>query len=53
MPDNNDYFSAWIGRKPIMITRDKTGELHAMINACAHRGAMLWRRKHGGALKMT
>ena len=53
IPDNNDYFSTWIGRKPIMITRDKTGELHAMINACAHRGAMLCRRKHGNKGSFT
>jgi benzoate/toluate 1,2-dioxygenase subunit alpha len=53
IPDNNDYFSTWIGRKPIMITRDKSGELHAMINACAHRGAMLCRRKHGNKGSFT
>ena len=53
IPDNSDYFSTWIGRKPIMITRDKTGELHAMINACAHRGAMLCRRKHGNKGSFT
>ena len=27
--------TTWIGRQPIVITRDKTGELHAVINACA------------------
>jgi len=53
IPDDNDYFSTWIGRKPIMITRDKSGELHAMINACAHRGAMLCRRKHGNKGSFT
>ena len=28
-----------------MITRDKDEQLHCIINACAHRGAMLCRRK--------
>ncbi len=47
VPENNDYYTTYIGRQPIVITRDKTGALHAVINACAHRGAMICRRKHG------
>lgn len=40
-----DYFTTYIGRQPVVITRDKDGELHCLINACSHRGAMLCRRK--------
>lgn len=47
IPENNDYYTTFIGRQPVVVTRDKTGELHAVINACAHRGALLCRRKHG------
>ncbi|MCA3811494.1 MAG: Rieske 2Fe-2S domain-containing protein, partial [Burkholderia sp.] len=53
IPANNDYYTTWIGRQPIVITRDKTGELHAVINACAHKGAMLCRRKHGNKGSFT
>ena len=53
IPEPNDYFTTWIGRQPIVVTRDKGGELHAMINACAHRGAMLCRRKHGNKGSFT
>lgn len=53
IPEPNDYFTTWIGRQPIVITRDKGGELHAVINACAHRGAMLCRRKHGNKGSFT
>jgi benzoate/toluate 1,2-dioxygenase subunit alpha len=53
VPNNNDYYTTWIGRQPIVITRDKTGELHAVINACAHKGAMLCRRKHGNKGSFT
>ncbi|WP_421842197.1 Rieske 2Fe-2S domain-containing protein [Marinobacter algicola] len=42
-----DYFTVNMGRQPVIINRDKQGELHALINACAHRGAMLCRRKQG------
>ena len=53
IPAVNDYFTTYIGRQPVVITRDKNGELHAQINACAHRGAMLYRRKHGNKSSVT
>jgi benzoate/toluate 1,2-dioxygenase alpha subunit len=53
IPDNNDYYTTWIGRQPVVITRDKNGELHAIVNACAHKGAMLCRRKHGNKGSFT
>ena len=45
LPNNNDYLTTYIGRQPIVISRDKEGALHALINACSHKGAMLCRRK--------
>ncbi len=45
VPDSGDYFTTYIGRQPVVITRDSKGDLHLLINACAHRGAMLCRRK--------
>lgn len=53
VPAPNDYFTTWIGRQPVVVTRDKGGELHAVINACAHRGATLCRRKHGNKGSFT
>ncbi|WP_165191537.1 Rieske 2Fe-2S domain-containing protein [Caulobacter soli] len=53
IPEPNDYFTTWIGRQPVVVTRDRTGQLHAVINACAHRGAMLCRRKHGNKGSFT
>ena len=40
VPNAGDYFTTYIGRQPVVITRDKSGQLHCLINACAHRGAM-------------
>ncbi|MBD0322695.1 MAG: Rieske 2Fe-2S domain-containing protein, partial [Aldersonia sp.] len=45
IPNVGDYFTTYIGRQPVVISRDKEGELHCLINACSHRGAMLCRRK--------
>ena len=53
IPEINDYFTTNIGRQPIVITRTKDGSLNAVINACAHRGAMLCRRKHGNKGSFT
>ena len=53
IPEVNDYYTTYIGRQPIVITRDKTGTLNAVINACAHKGAMLCRRKHGNKGSFT
>ncbi|MGY2746841.1 Rieske 2Fe-2S domain-containing protein [Arthrobacter sp. UYCu723] len=45
IPNVGDYFTTYIGRQPIVISRNKEGDLNALINACSHRGAMLCRRK--------
>ncbi|MFB8267598.1 benzoate 1,2-dioxygenase large subunit [Streptomyces sp. NPDC055955] len=45
IPETGDYFTTYVGRQPVVISRDKQGELHCLLNACSHRGAMLCRRK--------
>lgn len=35
------YKSTTIGQQPVLLTRDEHGVLHAMINACRHRGVIL------------
>ncbi len=53
IPNVNDYFTTQIGRQPIVITRNKAGELNAIINACSHRGATLCRHKKGNKANFT
>ena len=53
IPNNNDYFTTHIGRQPIVISRDRTGSLHAFINACSHRGAMICRHRRGNKSTYT
>ena len=53
IPNPNDYFSTYIGRQPVMITRDKNGELNAFLNTCTHRGATLCRHKKGNKSSFT
>ena len=53
IPHPNDYFTTFIGRQPVIITRDKAGQLHAMANTCTHRGATLARHKKGNKSSFT
>ena len=53
IPAKNDWFSSWVGRVPVFVTRTKDGALNAFVNACSHRGAMLCRRKRGNGRVMV
>src|SRR5664279_2640295 len=53
IPNVGDYFTTYIGRQPVVITRDKAGNLNCLINACSHRGAMLCRRKTDNRTTLT
>ena len=46
-PNPNDYFTTWIGRQPIIVARDKSGQLGAFVNSCAHKGARIAHHRHG------
>ena len=43
------YFATWIGRQPIIVTRDGQGELRAFLNSCRHKGARLTTHECGTA----
>lgn len=53
IPEPGDYFTTTIGRQPVVVTRDSDGDLTALINACAHRGAILCRHKRGNKSTFT
>ncbi len=44
-----DFVTRVVAGRPILFTRDKTGELHAMFNTCPHRGATVCRERQGNA----
>ncbi len=37
LPAPNDFFTTWVSRTPILVTRDENGGLNAFVNACPHR----------------
>ncbi|HTW88573.1 MAG TPA: Rieske 2Fe-2S domain-containing protein [Candidatus Binataceae bacterium] len=42
-----DYYTALIGRQPMIMVRHRDGTIHVLYNRCAHRGAMLCTDPHG------
>src|SRR6266542_3553296 len=43
LPNPGDFKATFVGDTPIVVSRDKDGSLHAFINRCAHRGALVCR----------
>ncbi|MCX2975470.1 benzoate 1,2-dioxygenase large subunit [Halieaceae bacterium IMCC8485] len=37
----NDFITTHIGRQPVIVNRDSSGNINAYINACAHRGLLV------------
>ena len=46
-PSAHDYFTAWIGRHPVIVSRAANGELHCFVNSCRHRGAVVCHQDSG------
>src|SRR5690348_4767013 len=38
VPEPNDYVRKKLGLQDVIMTRDKDGEVHLLLNRCAHRG---------------
>jgi anthranilate 1,2-dioxygenase large subunit/terephthalate 1,2-dioxygenase oxygenase component alpha subunit len=41
IPEPGDYRTTFIGEIPIIVTRDGDGTINALVNRCAHKGALL------------
>lgn len=45
----HDYFSGFIGRVPIIVSRGGDGALRCFVNACPHKGVRLVQKRCGNA----
>jgi len=41
IPNAGDYRLGYVGETPVILCRDERGDVHAMVNRCAHRGSLL------------
>ena len=49
LPEPGDYKTTFLGETPIIVTRGEDGEIHAMVNRCAHRGNLVCLKERGHA----
>lgn len=40
-----DFKSTQIGTRPVIVSRGRDGQIHAVLNACTHRGATICARR--------
>ena len=48
-----DIKTTWLGDTPIVVTRDENGAVHAMINRCAHKGALVCLKERDNKPSLT
>jgi anthranilate 1,2-dioxygenase large subunit len=49
IPGPGDFRTTWVGDTPVVVSRAKDGAIHAFVNRCSHRGAMIVRELRGTA----
>lgn len=49
VPQPNDFVAARMGLRPVIVTRDADGGLHALFNRCSHRASTVCQQERGSA----
>ncbi|MDX3904186.1 MAG: Rieske 2Fe-2S domain-containing protein [Pigmentiphaga sp.] len=52
LPSAGSFKTAQVGRQPVILIRDKQGQLQAFFNRCVHRGAALLREAEGSVQEL-
>src|SRR3954451_15315394 len=47
LPEPGDYNTSFLGETPVIVTRGEDGDIHAMVNRCAHRGNLVCLKSRG------
>lgn len=53
LPAAGSYLALTVGAWPVLIVRDRKGEVRAFHNSCRHRGSILCQPGHGSAPKLV
>ena len=49
LPGKNTFKTSHVGLQPVVVTRDKDGKVHVLLNRCRHRAASVCEKKKGKA----
>jgi fatty-acyl-CoA synthase len=49
VPEPNDYVRKSIGPQPVIMTRDRQGQIHLLLNRCSHRANMVCDAEQGNS----
>ncbi len=47
VPKPNSYKTSHVGRQPVIVSRDKEGQVHVLLNRCRHRAATICEKRQG------
>lgn len=47
LPGPNTFKTSYIGRQPVIVTRDKADRVHVLLNRCRHRAATICEKRKG------
>lgn len=47
LPGANTFKKSFVGNQPVIVTRDKAGEIRTLLNRCRHRAASVCEKKKG------
>lgn len=53
VPNANDFVMKSIGPQPVIMTRDRDGAVHLLLNRCPHRGNQVCTERKGNARTFT
>ena len=53
IPNPCDYRTTWVGDSPIIVARDEHGTIRAMVNRCAHKGAIVCYKERGNTRTLS
>ncbi|MFG3289129.1 Rieske 2Fe-2S domain-containing protein [Streptomyces sp. NPDC048179] len=48
-----DFKMAWVGRRPVIVSRDRRGNINVLLNRCRHRGASVCETPKGNGNGFT
>jgi phenylpropionate dioxygenase-like ring-hydroxylating dioxygenase large terminal subunit len=53
IPEPDDFIRKKLGLRPVIVTRDRDGAIHGLLNRCTHRGATVCRSASGNTRRFT